>query len=55
MLVFVLTKVRCGEAERWAARGFDKLQDGERLLLWHGSRATNFAGIILVKLFMPLT
>jgi len=38
--------IRRGEADRWTAGGYDKLQDGERLLLWHGSRATNFAGIL---------
>ncbi len=26
--------------------GNDSLKDGERLLLWHGSRTTNFAGIL---------
>ncbi len=26
--------------------GFDSVPDGERLLLWHGSRTTNFAGRI---------
>ncbi|PVG00709.1 PARP-domain-containing protein [Serendipita vermifera] len=34
------------EAERWSKDGFDSLNDGERLLLWHGSRSTNFAGIL---------
>ena len=30
----------------WKKAGFDKLGDGERMLLWHGSRTTNFAGIL---------
>lgn len=34
------------EKERWYNAGYDKLADGERLLLWHGSRSTNFAGIL---------
>lgn len=35
---------RSGEEERWNNAGFDKLNDGDRMLLWHGSRSTNFAG-----------
>lgn len=35
-----------GEADAFTERGFDKLPDGERMLLWHGSRSTNFAGIL---------
>ncbi|KAG8766898.1 hypothetical protein FRC15_006018, partial [Serendipita sp. 397] len=34
------------EAQRWEDAGHTKLADGERLLLWHGSRSTNFAGIL---------
>lgn len=34
------------EADRWSAAGWDNVADGERLLLWHGSRSTNFAGIL---------
>jgi len=34
-----------GETAAWKNRGFDRLGDGERLLLWHGSRTTNFAGL----------
>lgn len=37
---------RAGEKVAWANRGFDSIGDGERLLLWHGSRTTNFAGIL---------
>ncbi|KAJ7480240.1 PARP-domain-containing protein [Mycena galericulata] len=37
---------RAGETEAWTAAGHDQLQNGERLLLWHGSRSTNFAGIL---------
>lgn len=34
------------ETLAWNAAGHDQLGDGERLLLWHGSRTTNFAGIL---------
>jgi poly [ADP-ribose] polymerase 2/3/4 len=34
------------ETDAWNTAGNDKLADGERLLLWHGSRTTNFAGIL---------
>ncbi|EUC67320.1 poly(ADP)-ribose polymerase PARP protein, putative [Rhizoctonia solani AG-3 Rhs1AP] len=37
---------RRGEQERWLSGGWDKVDDGQRLLLWHGSRSTNFAGIL---------
>jgi hypothetical protein len=37
---------RKGEQERWVGGGWDKVDDGQRLLLWHGSRSTNFAGIL---------
>ncbi|KAG8814974.1 hypothetical protein FRC17_000908 [Serendipita sp. 399] len=37
---------RHDEAKRWEDAGHDKLAAGERLLLWHGSRSTNFAGIL---------
>ncbi|KAH8101624.1 poly polymerase catalytic domain-containing protein [Cristinia sonorae] len=37
---------RKDETEAWSQAGFDGLKDGERLLLWHGSRTTNFAGIL---------
>jgi poly [ADP-ribose] polymerase 2/3/4 len=33
------------ETEAWTKAGYDKLGDGDRLLLWHGSRTTNFAGM----------
>lgn len=35
---------RHDEEKHWSEAGYDKLADGERLLLWHGSRSTNFAG-----------
>jgi len=35
---------RQSETDAWMNAGHDKLSDGERLLLWHGSRTTNFAG-----------
>ncbi|KAG8690265.1 hypothetical protein FRC11_012818, partial [Ceratobasidium sp. 423] len=37
---------RKGERERWVSGGWDKVDAGQRLLLWHGSRSTNFAGIL---------
>lgn len=37
---------RYGEPEAWVNAGWDKLADGDRMLLWHGSRSTNFAGIL---------
>ncbi|KAG8718118.1 hypothetical protein FRC08_005891 [Ceratobasidium sp. 394] len=37
---------RHGETDAWNKAGWDKLGDGERMLLWHGSRSTNFAGIL---------
>lgn len=33
------------EEENWVNGGFNKIEDGQRLLLWHGSRSTNFAGV----------
>ncbi|KAJ6628417.1 PARP-domain-containing protein [Mycena sp. CBHHK59/15] len=37
---------RESETAAWVRAGHDRLDDGERLLLWHGSRSTNFAGIL---------
>ncbi|CAE6529036.1 unnamed protein product [Rhizoctonia solani] len=37
---------RNGETESWNNAGWDKLGNGEKMLLWHGSRSTNFAGIL---------
>ncbi|KAK7060790.1 hypothetical protein VNI00_000523 [Paramarasmius palmivorus] len=37
---------RARETEAWKEAGFDQIDPGERLLLWHGSRSTNFAGIL---------
>lgn len=37
---------RQDETDAWVKAGFDGLKDGERMLLWHGSRSTNFAGIL---------
>ncbi|KAG8729011.1 hypothetical protein FRC12_021326 [Ceratobasidium sp. 428] len=37
---------RHGETDAWDKAGWGKLGDGERMLLWHGSRSTNFAGIL---------
>ncbi|KAE9409403.1 PARP-domain-containing protein [Gymnopus androsaceus JB14] len=34
------------ETEAWKKAGYDNMEDGERMLLWHGSRTTNFAGIL---------
>jgi hypothetical protein len=35
---------RQSETDAWNQAGFHSLDDGHRLLLWHGSRTTNFAG-----------
>lgn len=35
---------RSVEEDRWKAGGWDKLKNDNRMLLWHGSRSTNFAG-----------
>ena len=37
---------RRGEAQRFVDAGLDKLPNDNRYLLWHGSRVTNFAGIL---------
>ncbi|TFK57669.1 PARP-domain-containing protein [Heliocybe sulcata] len=37
---------RQSETDAWMKAGFDKLKPGQRRLLWHGSRPTNFAGIL---------
>ncbi|KAJ7071556.1 poly polymerase catalytic domain-containing protein [Mycena amicta] len=37
---------RAAETDAWNKAGYDKLGHGERLLLWHGSRSTNFTGIL---------
>ncbi|KAJ3481381.1 hypothetical protein NLI96_g7694 [Meripilus lineatus] len=37
---------RQDETDAWLKAGNDSLGEGERLLLWHGSRTTNFAGIL---------
>ncbi|TDL28933.1 PARP-domain-containing protein [Rickenella mellea] len=37
---------RSHEIHAFDAAGYGSLGDGERLLLWHGSRSTNFAGIL---------
>ncbi|KAG6857651.1 hypothetical protein H0H87_010220 [Tephrocybe sp. NHM501043] len=37
---------RSSETDAWNKRNFGQLNGGERLLLWHGSRTTNFAGIL---------
>ena len=34
------------ETKAWNKAGYGKAADGDRLLLWHGSRTTNFAGIL---------
>ncbi|THH11380.1 hypothetical protein EW145_g694 [Phellinidium pouzarii] len=34
------------EDENWSNAGMNGLDEGQRLLLWHGSRSTNFAGIL---------
>jgi len=37
---------RAGESQRYTDAGYDKLANDNRYLLWHGSRVTNFAGIL---------
>ena len=37
---------RNGEDERFEASPFSKLESSDRRLLWHGSRCTNFGGIL---------
>lgn len=37
---------RSVEEEHWQNAGWDKLASDNRHLLWHGSRTTNFAGIL---------
>ncbi|KAK7064730.1 poly polymerase [Favolaschia claudopus] len=37
---------RGAESNAFTKAGYDKMAEGERLLLWHGSRSTNFAGIL---------
>ncbi|KAI0694469.1 poly polymerase catalytic domain-containing protein [Cerioporus squamosus] len=37
---------RESESKAWNKAGYGKAADGDRLLLWHGSRTTNFAGIL---------
>ena len=37
---------RAGEAERFAKSQYAKLKKKDRRLLWHGSRTTNFGGIL---------
>ncbi|KAL1675485.1 PARP-1-like protein [Schizophyllum commune] len=37
---------RESETVAWKKAGFDRLGEGGRMLLWHGSRTTNFAGIL---------
>ncbi|KAH7930598.1 PARP-domain-containing protein [Leucogyrophana mollusca] len=34
------------ETKAWTQAGYNKLAPGDRMLLWHGSRTTNFAGIL---------
>lgn len=37
---------RAGEAERWAESDYANRTDSNRRLLWHGSRTTNYGGIL---------
>ncbi|KAF9883648.1 hypothetical protein FE257_003082 [Aspergillus nanangensis] len=37
---------RQGEEERFQSSKYSKLKKGDRRLLWHGSRSTNFGGIL---------
>lgn len=40
---------RESETNAWTAAGFDQTAPGSRMLLWHGSRTTNFAGMCLIS------
>jgi poly [ADP-ribose] polymerase len=42
--IFSIT--RSVEEERWQEAGWHKLENDNRKLLWHGSRTTNFGGIL---------
>lgn len=42
---------RQNESDAWLKAGHDKLDDGDRLLLWHGSRTTNFAGAKICSVY----
>ena len=37
---------RCGEYDRLSNSAYGKIANSERRLLWHGSRCTNFGGIL---------
>lgn len=37
---------RAEETARWKAAGWDNHPNSQRMLLWHGSRTTNFGGIL---------
>ena len=41
-----LLQPRDAETVAFNDAGHNNLEDGQRLLLWHGSRVTNFAGIL---------
>lgn len=40
----LLPERRNGDADKYEEMGYDGLEEGERMLLWHGSRTTNFGG-----------
>lgn len=48
VLVKTLMSFSCreSETEAWHRQEHHKLEDGRRMLLWHGSRTTNFAGTL---------
>ncbi|KAG6814431.1 hypothetical protein H0H92_007434 [Tricholoma furcatifolium] len=45
---------RASETEAWNNKKFGNLKGGERLLLWHGSRTTNFAGMTAFLTLMDI-
>ncbi|KAG1769586.1 poly polymerase catalytic domain-containing protein [Suillus occidentalis] len=45
-ILHVFRVEREAETSAFLAKGYDKLPAGDRMLLWHGSRTTNFAGIL---------
>lgn len=44
LYLYCCAVIRAGETRAWNAKDYSNLPDGDRLLLWHGSRTTNFAG-----------
>lgn len=45
---------RSVEEDRWCDKGWDKYDKDNRMLLWHGSRTTNFSGILSQGYIFPV-